>query len=71
MIDFVDDVIDRSYAVINFISNSFVLKRLRVATFADIIKIITMFIKKIKGIRKVKRIRNNVSKYNLYMYFLI
>ena len=41
-------------------------------TFADIIKIITSFIKKIfKDSRKVRRIRNYVSKCNLYLYFLI
>ena len=52
--------------------NIFVLRRPRVAIFADIIKIITMFIKKIfKDSRKVKRIRNHVSKCNLYLYFLI
>ena len=40
-------------------------------TFADIIKIITKFIKKIfKGSVKFKRIRNNVSKCNLYLYLL-
>ena len=43
-----------------------------VAIFADIIKIITRFIKKIfKDSRKVTRIRNYVSKCNLYLYFLI
>ena len=43
-----------------------------VAIFADIIKIVTMFIKTIfKDSRKVKRIRNYVSKCNLYLYFLI
>ena len=40
--------------------------------FADIIKIVTMFIKKItKDSKKVKRIRNYVSKSNLYVYFLM
>ena len=40
--------------------------------FADIIKIVTMFIKTItKDSRKVKRIRNYVSKSNLYVYFLM
>ena len=52
--------------------NSFILRRPGVAIFADIIKIITRFIKKIfKDSRKVKRIRNYVSKCNLYLYFLI
>ena len=49
-----------------------ILRKPGVAVFADIIKIITMFIKKIfKDSRKVKRIRNYVLKYNLYLYFLI
>ena len=44
----------------------------RVAIFADIIKIVAMFIKTIsKGSKIVKRIRSYVSKYNLYLYFLI
>ena len=43
-----------------------------VAIFADIIKIITRFIKKIfKDSRKVEKIRNYVPKCNLYLYFLI
>ena len=42
------------------------------AIFADIIKVITRFTKKIfKDLRKVKKIRNYVPKYNLYLYFLI
>ena len=52
--------------------NTFILRRLRVANFPDIIKISTMFIKKtFKDSNKVKRIRNFVLKYNLYQYFLI
>ena len=40
--------------------------------FAAIIKIVTMFIKTItKDSGKVKRIRNYVSKSNLYLYFLM
>ena len=40
--------------------------------FAEIIKIVNMFIKTIlKDSRKVRRIRNYVSKWNLYLYFLI
>ena len=49
---------------------NFVLRRPGVAIFADIIKIVTMFIKRIyKDLRKIRRIRNYVSKWNLY--FLI
>ena len=63
---------DRNYHIINFISNIFIFRRPEVAIFADIIKIVTMFIKRIfQDSRKIKRIRNNVSKCNLYMYFLI
>ena len=40
----------RNYDVINFISNTFVLRRPGVAIFADIINIITMFIKMIFNI---------------------
>ena len=44
----------------------------RVAIFADIIKIVNMFIKKIfKDSKKVERFRNYRSKCNLYLYFLI
>ena len=40
--------------------------------FAEIIKIVTMFIKKIfKDSRKVKRVRNYVPKCNLHLHFLI
>ena len=43
-----------------------------VAIFADIIKIVTMFIKTIiKDSIKVKKIRNYVSKCSLYLYFWI
>ena len=39
---------------------------------ADIIKILTRFIKTIlKDSRKVKKIRNYASKWNLYLYLLI
>ena len=52
--------------------NTFILKRPGEAVFADIIKIITRFIKKVfKDSRKIKRIKNYVSKYNLYLYFFI
>ena len=60
------------YDVINFISKTFVLRRSRVAVFADIITISTTFIKKIfKYWRKVKRIKICLSKCNLYLYFLM
>ena len=46
--------------------------RARVASFADIIKIVTMFIKAIfRDSKKIKSIRIHVPKYDLYMYFLI
>ena len=37
---------DRKYYVITFFKNTFILRRLVVATFSDIIKISTMFIEK-------------------------
>ena len=52
--------------------NTVILKRPVVAIFADIIKVLTRFTKKIsKDSRKVQRIRNYVSKCNLYLYLLI
>ena len=58
--------------VISFFQKIFILRRPRVAIFADIIKILTTFIKTIlKDSRKVRRIRSYVSEWNLYLYFLI
>ena len=58
---------DTNYDVITFI-----LRRPRVAVFADIIKIVTIFIKTIlNDSRKVRRIRNYISGWNLYLNFLI
>ena len=37
---------DRNYDVITLFQNTFILRRPRVASFADIIKIVIMFIKK-------------------------
>ena len=60
---------DRNYDVINFISKYLYFKKAGVANFGDIIKIASMFIKTIfKDSRKVKRIKNYVSKCNLYLY---
>ena len=50
---------NRNYDVVTFISNTFILRRPRVAIFADTLKIETMFIKTIfKGSKIVNRIRN-------------
>ena len=59
---------DRNFDVISFFS-----KNLNwAAIFADIIKIVTMFVKTIlKDSRKVSRVRNYLSKWSLYLYFLI
>ena len=63
---------DRNYDVIIFFQKIFILRRPEVAIFADIITILTTFIKTIlKDSRKVRRIRSYVSKWNLYLYFLI
>ena len=62
---------DRKYDVITIISKyPYFKKAWRSFFFADIIKIVTTFIKKItKDSRTVKRIKNYVSKSNLYVYF--
>ena len=60
---------DRNYDVITLISKYLYFKK---AIFAYIMKIVTIFIKTIfKDSKKVKRIRNYVSKCSLYLYFLI
>ena len=47
------------------------LRRPRLANFADIVKIATMFTKTtFKDSKKLKRIKNYVLKRNLYLYFL-
>ena len=62
---------DRNYDAITFISKYLILRRSRVTIFADIIKTVTMFIKKIfKDSENVKRIRNYKSKCNICLYFL-
>ena len=59
------------YNVIPLFQYIFILKRPRVAIFADTIKMVTMFIKTIfKDSKKAKRIRNYVLICNLYIYFL-
>ena len=63
---------DRNYDVITIISKYPYFQRPGVDIFADIIKIVTVFIETVtKDSRKVKRIRNYVSKSNLYVYFLM
>ena len=63
---------DENYDVIIFFINTLVLRRPGVAIFADVIKIVTMFIKTIiQDLRKFKRIINYVSKSNLFLYFLM
>ena len=68
--NFIGDVVDRIYYVITFILKYIYFKKVEVAIFADIIKILTMFIIN-KDSRKAKISRNYESKYNLYLYFLI
>ena len=63
---------DRSYDVITNFSKYLYLKKAYSSLFADIIKIVTMFTKTIfKNSKKVKRTRNYVPKWNLYLLFLI
>ena len=52
--------------------NTFILRRPRVATFTDIIKIPIMFTKKrIEKLKTIKGTRNKVLKHSLYLYLLI
>ena len=64
---------DRNYDIITIISkNTLIIRRPGVVIFADIIKNGTMSIKTVsKDSRKFRRIRNYVSKSNLYVYFLM
>ena len=63
---------DRNYDVITFFQKALLLRKPGVAIFADIIEIVTMFIKTILKISgKVRRIRNYVSTWNLYWDLLI
>ena len=62
----------RNNDVISFFSKNLYFKKAGVAIFAGIIKIVNIFIKTIlKDSRKVIKIRNYVSKWDLYLYFLI
>ena len=63
---------DRKCEDITFFQNTLILRRPGVAIFADNIKIVTMFMKTIiQDSIKVERIKNYVSKSNLYLYFLL
>ena len=71
MIKFVADAMDRNCDVITFISKYLILIRRRVANFAGIIRIATMFIEKnFKGSNKVQRIINYVLKMQPISVFL-
>ena len=59
---------DRNYDVITYISKNLFLRRSGVAIFADIIKIVTMFIKKIfKDSRKLKKKHDLCMKIQYYI----
>ena len=59
-------VMYRLYEITTFFQNTFILRRPRVASFADIIKIAIIFIKEsLKDSSKVKRIGNYVLKCDL------
>ena len=63
---------DRNYDVITFFSKKLFSRRPGIAIFADIIKIVIIFIKTIlEDSRKVRRIRNYESKWNVCLYFSI
>ena len=59
MIKFVDGIMDRNY------ENTFILRRPRVAIFADIIKIVTMFIK--TSLKTQKMLKELEIMYFLYI----
>ena len=70
--NFAVDVMGRSYEAIDLFQNTLILRRPRVVISADVIKVVTTFIKKnFKDSKKVERIRNYVPKFNLYLCFLI
>ena len=72
MTKFCCDVMDRNYDLITFFKKNLYFKKPGAAIFTDIIKTVTMLIKTIlKDLRKVRKIRNYVSKWNLYLYILI
>ena len=63
---------DKNYDITTFISKYFILRKPGEAIFPDIIKILTMFIKtNFEDSKKVKRIRNYISKCDLYPHSLI
>ena len=63
---------DEKYDVVASILKYPYFKKAGVVIFANIINIVTMFIKTIrKDSRKVERIRNYLSSSNLYVYFLM
>ena len=73
VIKFIDDVMNRNNGITTYISTYiFVLRRPAIAIFANIMNILTIFIKIIlEDSSKVKINKNYVSKWNLYLYFLI
>ena len=63
---------DKKYDFITIISKYSYFMKAWSRYFCDIIKIVTIFVKTItKDSRKVKRIRNVLSKSNLQVYFLM
>ena len=67
---FVGDIMDRNHDLKTIISKCLYFKQAW-SNQIDIIKIATMFIKTtFKNSKKVKRIRNYVLNWNLYLYFL-
>ena len=59
---------DRNYAAITFISNMFILRRSRVANFADMIKIAVMFIKKTYNESKIAKKLETIYYNTIYIY---
>ena len=62
---------DKNYYVKTFISNTFLLRRVGIASSTGIIKIATMFIEIIfKDSTKIKRIRKKILKTQFLFVFL-
>ena len=62
---------DRNYDVITFFSKNLYFKKAGVAIFADIIKVLTTFFKRILKDSGKVRIRSYESEWNVYLCFLI
>ena len=71
-LNFIGDILDRNYDVKNFILKYLYFKKTWSNHFADIMKIVIIFIRTIfKDLNNVKTIENDASECTLYLYFWI